>query len=93
MQHVKSSGNRLLHGAAASALLGVLVIAPLAHAAEMTHGEASAVIRSANYPCAHVQELEGAGDNAWSVQCNSGKFRISRNQDGEFTVKQIGSHD
>lgn len=90
MQHLKYFTNRLQHGAVAFAILGALAVAPQARATEMTHGEAAAVIRSANYPCAHVQALESVGDSAWSVQCNSGKFRVSRDQDGNFTVTQTG---
>ena len=60
----------------------------LANATGMTHGEMAAAIRSANYPCAHVIGLESTGQNAWSVQCNSGKFRVSRDQDGNFTVSR-----
>ena len=60
----------------------------LVNATEMTHGEMAAAIRSANYPCAHVTGLESTGENAWSVECNSGKFRVSRDQDGNFTVSR-----
>lgn len=59
-----------------------------ANATEMTHGEMAAAIRGANYPCAHVIGLENAGENAWSVECNSGKFRVSRDPDGNFTVSR-----
>lgn len=71
--------------------MAVSANALLANATEMTHGEMAAAIRSANYPCAHVIGLESAGKNAWSVECNSGKFRVSRNQDGNFTVSQTDS--
>jgi hypothetical protein len=78
----------LLFAAVPAAMLVTLTAAPLVNAAEMTHGEMAAAIRSANYPCAHVQALESAGEEAWSVQCNSGKFRVSRDKDGNFTVTQ-----
>lgn len=68
--------------------MAVSANALLANATEMTHGEMAAAIRSANYPCAHVTGLESAGENAWSVECNSGKFRVSRDQDGNFTVSR-----
>ena len=63
-------------------------ISPQATAADVSHGEMAGAIRSANYPCAHVLEIDSAGDNAWVVQCNSGKFNVSRDQNGNFQVTQ-----
>lgn len=57
-----------------------------AAAADVSHGEMAAAIRSANYPCAQVLEVDSAGDNAWVVQCNSGKFNVSRDQNGDLKV-------
>jgi hypothetical protein len=54
----------------------------------MTHGETAAAIRSADYPCAHVLALQSAGDNAWSVDCNSGTFLVTRNEDCSYAVTQ-----
>lgn len=68
-----------------SMIAGSLVTLPVA-AAEMSHGEMAGAIRSANYPCAHVVKIDSTGDNAWVVQCNSGTFSVSRDQDGRFTV-------
>jgi len=70
------------------AMTALLAIVPQANATETSHGEMAAAIRSANYPCAHVLGLQNAGENAWSVECNSGKFRVSRDQDGNYTVSQ-----
>jgi hypothetical protein len=80
--------NNLIYIAISFAMTALLAIAPQANAAGVSHGEMAAAIRSANYPCAHVLRLESAGENAWSVECNSGKFRVSRDQDGNFTVSQ-----
>jgi hypothetical protein len=71
----------------ASIIAGSLVSNPLA-AAEVSHGEMAAAIRSASYPCAHVRKIDRASDNAWVVECNSGTFRVSRDQDGRFDVIQ-----
>lgn len=87
MQQAKRHNN-LISIATSFAMTALLVIAPQANAAEMSHGEMAAAIRSANYPCAHVLGVQNAGENAWSVECNSGKFRVSRDQDGNYTVSQ-----
>jgi len=87
MRQSKYLDNFLTATIPATILVTLVSITP-AHAAEMTHGEMAAAIRSANYPCAHVKALESAGAEAWSVQCNSGKFRVSRDSDGNFTVTQ-----
>jgi hypothetical protein len=70
-------------------LIVFLTIAPWVDASEATHGEIRAAIRSANFPCAHVINLESTGDNTWVVKCNSGKFRVTRDQNNKFTVSQI----
>ena len=54
--------------------------------ADMSYGEMAAAIRSANYPCAHVLNVDSAGDNAWVVQCNSGTFKVFRDENGDFQV-------
>ena len=73
----------------AASILAASAFASQVSAAEVTHGEMAAAIRGANYPCAHVKAVESAGDDAWSVQCNSGTFRVSRSPDGAFTVQQV----
>lgn len=58
-------------------------------ASEMTHGEVRAAIRSADLPCHHVIDLKNNGDNAWIVTCNSGKYNVSRDEKGKFSVSPI----
>lgn len=53
-----------------------------------SHGEMAAAIRSANLPCAHVLQVEPAGEQQWSVRCNSGGFLVTRGQDGQFSVEK-----
>ena len=57
-------------------------------AADVSHGEMAGAIRSANFPCAQVLKMDNKGDNAWVVQCNSGTFSVSRDQNGDFKVTQ-----
>lgn len=66
----------------------VVLLSPVAIAADVSHGEMAGAIRGANYPCAQVLKIDGAGDNAWVVQCNSGKFNVSRDENGKFKVSQ-----
>jgi hypothetical protein len=71
-------------------ILSSLLASP-ATAADVSHGEMAAAIRSADYPCAHVLKIDSSGDDAWLVQCNSGSFRVSRDQDGRFKVTRAGT--
>jgi hypothetical protein len=57
-------------------------------ATDVSQGELAGAIRSADYPCAQVLKVDSDGTNAWLVQCNSGKFSVSRDQDGDFNVIQ-----
>lgn len=66
---------------------GLMVIAQIAVAGTPSHGELAAAIRGADRPCAHVQGVKAVGENAWSVQCNSGQFRVIRKKDGSFSVE------
>jgi hypothetical protein len=68
-----------------SVIVGSL-FSPLATAADVSHGEMAAAIRSAHYPCDRVLNVDSDGDNAWVVQCNSGKFNVSRDQNENFKV-------
>jgi hypothetical protein len=70
-----------------SVIVGGLLSSEAA-AADVDHGEMAAAIRSANYPCAQVLKVDGDGNNAWVVQCNSGKFNVSSDQNGELKVTQ-----
>ena len=46
-------------------LTTILVLAQPAFATGMEHGDMVAVIRSADYPCQQVLDLQDTGDNAW----------------------------
>ena len=68
-------------------LSSVLIVASIsAFADEPDYGTFAAAIRSANLPCDHVIRVTPAGSNAWNVQCNSGKFHVIRNDDGEYSA-------
>jgi len=64
----------------------IIVFTPQSYAEEMSNGQMAGIIRSANHPCAKVIELQPAGENSWSVKCNSGSFNVTRNADGQFSV-------
>ena len=70
-------------------LIAFLTVSFCVHASEVTHGEVQAAIRSADFPCKQVINLKSGGDNIWVVKCNSGKFRVTRDLNGKFTVSQI----
>jgi hypothetical protein len=55
-------------------------------AEEMSNGKMAGIIRSANYSCAKVIELQPGGENSWKVKCNSGSFNVTRNANGQFNV-------
>jgi len=64
------------------------VICRNALAEQPDYGTLAAAIRSADYPCAHVQSVNSAGGNAWRVQCNSGRFLVTRTGDGKYSVSK-----
>jgi hypothetical protein len=68
------------------ALITTLALVQPAFAAEISHGEMAAAIRSADYPCQHVLQLQATGDNNWLVQCNSGAYQVTRDVNGQFSV-------
>lgn len=68
------------------ALTTALVLIQSVCATEMDRGDMAAAIRSADYPCQHVLELQATGDNAWLVQCNSGTYQVTRDANGQFSV-------
>ncbi len=68
------------------ALTTTLALVQPAFAAEMNDGEMAAAIRSADYPCQQVLELQAIGDNGWRVRCNSGIYQVSRDANGQFSV-------
>ncbi len=36
-------------------------------------------------PCDHVLQMQSAGDNSWLVQCNSGTYQVSRDENWQLT--------
>lgn len=68
----------------------ILLYATALNAEEITHGEMAAAIRSANFPCSHVLELQKTGNNTWKVDCNAGPYTVSKSSDGHYTVSAIG---
>ena len=69
--------------------LSILLYATGLNAEEITHGEMAAAIRSADFPCAHVLELQKTGKNTWKVACNAGPYIVSKSSDGQYTVSAI----
>ena len=85
---MQSIGN---HRTLKSSILSFTLIAASAFSSgafssEVSHGKMAATIRSADYPCAHVVAVRDSGENAWSVECNSGIFNVRREADGKYTV-------
>ncbi|MFN2140369.1 MAG: hypothetical protein ACK2U5_07800 [Candidatus Promineifilaceae bacterium] len=68
------------------ALTTTFVLLQPTFADEVSDGEMAAAIRGTNYPCDHVLQMQSAGDNSWLVQCNSGTYQVSRDENGELTV-------
>ena len=50
------------------------------------YGTMAAAIRSANYPCTHVIHVSSISSNSWNVECNSGRFRVTRDEEGDYSV-------
>ena len=68
-------------------LSAVLVMGNVsAFAEEPDYGTLAAAIRSSKLPCEHVIRVSPAGTNAWNVECNSGKFHVIRNDEGEYSA-------
>jgi hypothetical protein len=68
------------------ALTTALAFVQPAFAAEISHGEMAAAIRSADYPCQQVRKLQATGANGWRVQCNSGTYQVTRDANDQFSV-------
>lgn len=68
------------------ALTTALTLSQPVFATEMDHGEMVAAIRSADYPCQRVLELQDTGENTWLVQCNSGTYQVTREASGNYSV-------
>jgi hypothetical protein len=62
------------------------LVQPAFAAKTVSDGEMAAAIRSADYPCDHVLQMQAAGDNSWRVQCNSGTYQVTRDANGQFSV-------
>jgi hypothetical protein len=71
-------------------LTAVLALAWPAFATGIDRGDRVAAISSADYPCQQVLDLQETGNNAWRVQCNSGTYQVSRDEEGRFSV--VRSH-
>lgn len=69
-------------------IIGCL-LSPHAIASDVSHGEMSGAIRSAGFPCSQVLQVDSNGENDWDVQCNSGQFNVSRDENGNFAVTRI----
>jgi hypothetical protein len=67
-------------------LVTTLTLLQPASADEVSNGEMAAAIRGTNYPCDHVLQMQSAGVDGWLVQCNSGTYQVSRDENGQFTV-------
>lgn len=59
------------------------------NASDMAHGEMAGIIRSADYPCSHVLELEQTGNNTWIVKCNAGSYSVRKLADDNYAVDAI----
>ena len=81
----KRLSNVFVNGVIHATLAAGLVLTPLAWATDedIAEGSARAAIREANYPCAHVISMERSKEGAaegfsvWTVQCNSGSFKVT----------------
>ena len=67
-------------------LMTTLALLQPAFADEVSNGEMAAAIRGTDYPCDHVLHMQNAGDNRWLVQCNSGTYQVSHDENGQLTV-------
>jgi hypothetical protein len=68
----------------------LLVISiPEVIAAEMSQGEMAGIIRSSGNPCNKVLDLMPTSDSSWTVQCNSGKFVVKRDAEGQYSVEPV----
>jgi len=64
---------------------------------DIAEGSARAAIREANYPCAHVISMERSTEEAaaaegftvWTVQCNSGSFKVTFKGDAGSEVAPL----
>jgi hypothetical protein len=52
------------------------------------HGTLAAAIRTAGLPCAHVIEVQPAGEESWTVHCNSGTYTVARDAQGKLKASR-----
>ena len=76
---------RDLHRISLAIITTIALVQPV-FATEMAHGDMVAIIRSADYPCQRVLELQDTANDSWRVQCNSGVYLVSRDANGQFSV-------
>ena len=69
--------------------MGLMLYTLSLNAGEMTHGEMAGIIRSANFPCAHVIEIQQTSDDSWKVVCNAGPYSVNKSADGNYSVSAI----
>ncbi|NIN35905.1 MAG: hypothetical protein GWO08_04780 [Gammaproteobacteria bacterium] len=67
----------------------LMISIPEVTAAEMSQGEMAGIIRSSGNPCNKVLDLMDTSDNSWTVQCNSGKFVVKRDAEGQYSVEPV----
>ena len=84
--HTLVRGHRTHSAGAFFASVLAMVAGQTVIAADVSHGELAAAIRSAGLPCAHVQAVSPAGSDAWRVTCNSGSYRVTRNPQGGYAA-------
>ena len=101
MTHAMSKrfSNVLVKSASHATLIVGLALTPLAWGSDedIAEGSARAAIREANYPCAHVISMERSTEEAaaaegftvWTVQCNSGSFKVTFKGDAGSEVVKL----
>ena len=67
----------------------IMISVPEVTAGEMSQGEMAGIIRSSGNPCNKVLDLMATSDSSWTVQCNSGKFVVKRDSNGEYSVSPV----
>ena len=70
------------------AATGILLAANAVANPAPPHGELAATIRTAGMPCAHVIEVQSAGEDRWSVRCNAGDYTVERDSEGKLKASR-----
>jgi hypothetical protein len=58
-------------------------------AQEVAEGTLAAAIRSSGHPCSRVIESTSEGSWQWKVRCNSGWYRVTKNNDSTLEVTPL----